>query len=360
MARFKLPTLRRSKGTKGSNDAKRRGLDLAALLTTVRTQLRRRWQAVAILGLVLSLGVYFVLLRPASAALTKTAAEAEFTQGKVEKLSTEYLELQSAEGAALAQKRFDRAVQMDGILPADLQNVEMLSAVTRLVQASGVSLGATSPAKDSAAGPSDELRYYAFVVNVSGEYTQMVRFLDLLKSSEPLITVWSAKFMFLPEEPEKQLPARIDMQAEIRFWTSSYPTLQEIKDTVKGIASSSPTTTLPAGSTPIGNITTPPVDGEIPVDSSIPVDGSTTVPGSSTTVAGSTTTLPGSTTTVANQTGTTLAPSSSTTAVQVATDPKFATCTAAISAGYGPYTRGEDPEYAFYKDTNNDGVVCDG
>lgn len=354
MARFKLPSRRREKS---SASEKRKGFDLSARITTVRTLIRRRWQTVAILGLVLSLGVYFMLLRPATAALTKISAEAEFTQGKVESLSTEYLELQSVEGAALAQQRFDRAVQMDEILPADLQNVEMLAALAQIAQASGVTLGATSPAKESAAGPAEGLRFYSFILNVSGEYTQMVKFLDLLKSNEPLITIWSAKFAYLPEEPEKQLPSRIDMSAELKFWTSSSSTLQDIKDSIKGISSteSSSTTTLPPGSTPIGSVVTPPQDGQLPEDVV-----TTTIPGAATTIPGATTTVPGATTTVVDQTGSTLAPSTPTTAVQVATDPKFATCGAAISAGYGPYTKGEDPEYAFYKDTNNDGVVCDG
>jgi Protein of unknown function (DUF1524)/Excalibur calcium-binding domain len=40
-------------------------------------------------------------------------------------------------------------------------------------------------------------------------------------------------------------------------------------------------------------------------------------------------------------------------------DPRFATCTAAIAAGYGPYYRGRDPEYAWYTDRDRDGAVCE-
>jgi len=39
-------------------------------------------------------------------------------------------------------------------------------------------------------------------------------------------------------------------------------------------------------------------------------------------------------------------------------DPRFPTCTAAKAAGYGPYVRGVDPEYAWYVDRNGDGTVC--
>ena len=41
------------------------------------------------------------------------------------------------------------------------------------------------------------------------------------------------------------------------------------------------------------------------------------------------------------------------------TDPRFSTCGAAIAAGYGPYVRGQDPEYDWYRDADGDGVVCE-
>jgi hypothetical protein len=40
-------------------------------------------------------------------------------------------------------------------------------------------------------------------------------------------------------------------------------------------------------------------------------------------------------------------------------DPRFSTCTAAKAAGYGPYVRGSDPEYYWYEDRDNDGIVCE-
>src|SRR5450830_348328 len=40
-------------------------------------------------------------------------------------------------------------------------------------------------------------------------------------------------------------------------------------------------------------------------------------------------------------------------------DPQFATCKAAIAAGYGNYVRDKDPEYAWYNDRDGDGVVCE-
>jgi hypothetical protein len=40
-------------------------------------------------------------------------------------------------------------------------------------------------------------------------------------------------------------------------------------------------------------------------------------------------------------------------------DPRFDTCTAAKAAGYGNYREGEDPEYDWYDDRDNDGVVCE-
>ncbi|MEH0934043.1 excalibur calcium-binding domain-containing protein [Micromonospora psammae] len=40
-------------------------------------------------------------------------------------------------------------------------------------------------------------------------------------------------------------------------------------------------------------------------------------------------------------------------------DPHFKSCREANAAGYGPYRRGIDPEYAWYRDRNGDGLVCE-
>lgn len=53
----------------------------------------------------------------------------------------------------------------------------------------------------------------------------------------------------------------------------------------------------------------------------------------------------------------TIAPLTSTPAA--ATDPRFSYCYEANAAGYGPYYRGQDPEYAWYDDRDGDGVVCE-
>lgn len=42
-----------------------------------------------------------------------------------------------------------------------------------------------------------------------------------------------------------------------------------------------------------------------------------------------------------------------------ALDPRFATCAAAKAAGYGHYVQGKDPEYAWYRDGNHNGVDCE-
>jgi hypothetical protein len=41
------------------------------------------------------------------------------------------------------------------------------------------------------------------------------------------------------------------------------------------------------------------------------------------------------------------------------TDPQFGTCKEAKSHGYGPYQRGVDPEYDWYRDADGDGWVCE-
>ncbi|PPK91957.1 excalibur calcium-binding domain-containing protein [Kineococcus xinjiangensis] len=40
-------------------------------------------------------------------------------------------------------------------------------------------------------------------------------------------------------------------------------------------------------------------------------------------------------------------------------DPRYPSCKAAKAAGYGPYTRGVDPEYDWYKDGDSDGTNCE-
>jgi hypothetical protein len=41
------------------------------------------------------------------------------------------------------------------------------------------------------------------------------------------------------------------------------------------------------------------------------------------------------------------------------TDPDYGTCKVAKANGRGPYINGVDPEYAFYRDGDNDGMVCE-
>ncbi|MEW2355956.1 excalibur calcium-binding domain-containing protein [Spirillospora sp. NPDC029432] len=41
------------------------------------------------------------------------------------------------------------------------------------------------------------------------------------------------------------------------------------------------------------------------------------------------------------------------------TDPRFDTCAEANDEGYGPYYEGLDPEYEWYWDRDDDGIVCE-
>lgn len=62
-------------------------------------------------------------------------------------------------------------------------------------------------------------------------------------------------------------------------------------------------------------------------------------------------------------TGPPTAASSGTTATGATTggglDQRYPYCSDAIAAGLGPYTEGIDPEYAWYRDGDGDGVVCE-
>lgn len=41
------------------------------------------------------------------------------------------------------------------------------------------------------------------------------------------------------------------------------------------------------------------------------------------------------------------------------TDPQFDSCGEAVAAGYGPYYKGQDEEYYWYTDGDDDGIVCE-
>lgn len=41
------------------------------------------------------------------------------------------------------------------------------------------------------------------------------------------------------------------------------------------------------------------------------------------------------------------------------TDPQFSSCRAAKAGGFGPYRQGVDPEYDWYRDADDDGIVCE-
>ncbi|WP_201931768.1 excalibur calcium-binding domain-containing protein [Nocardioides donggukensis] len=53
------------------------------------------------------------------------------------------------------------------------------------------------------------------------------------------------------------------------------------------------------------------------------------------------------------------APKAPAPAASTGTDPRFSYCYEANDAGYGEYVRGKDPEYDWYRDNDNDGIVCE-
>ncbi|KAB8185803.1 thermonuclease family protein [Microbispora catharanthi] len=68
---------------------------------------------------------------------------------------------------------------------------------------------------------------------------------------------------------------------------------------------------------------------------------------------------PGSVATVRPSPSPTPSPAPSPSASNGSLDPKYDTCEDANANGYGPYYRGTDPEYVWYEDRDNDGVVCE-
>lgn len=327
MARLSLPSFRRRSPKRGAPAKKR--LDLRAAITKIRALTRRRWQAVALAGLALSFGLYWFGLRPATAELDTARADAATAERRAGNLLVEYEDLQSPEGAAAAERRFDRAAGYDILLPASIKNLDMLNAITRIATAAGLELGPSAPGGAPSAGPAEALQFQVFTVTLTGEFERIVEFLEGVKAAEPLMTVWSASFVYLPGNPETGVPAKVELTAEIRFWSSELTTLAETKakldrasgrnDSAEESAATSPTETTPPPTLP----TDPPADST-PAEETVEAD-----------------------------------PAQVSTSPDSGQDPRFASCEDATSAGYGPYERGVDPEYAWYSDRDDDGIVCE-
>ncbi|WP_203871699.1 SecDF P1 head subdomain-containing protein [Planomonospora parontospora] len=138
-------------------------------------------------------------------------------------------------------------------------------------------------------------------------------------------------------------------------------------------AGTSPPTTAPTGAP----ATTPPTAGPTgtnptgfgPTGTNPTGSGSTGAPAATNPAATAPVTPPAS----APATGTTAPAGQATTAPAAApsgrtgadragaggTDRRFGTCREATAAGYGPYFKESDPEYAWYVDGDGDGVACD-
>lgn len=249
MARFNL-TLRRSGGSRPKQqNANRSRADVRAALTKLRTLLRRRWQLVAVLGAVASGALWWLAVAPAGRELQQVRAEAVVAERRASNLLKEFQTLQSAEGAAAASNRYDRAESLDDLLPNSLKNLEMLEAVQTIAEAAGLELGPSSPAPAAAAGPADKLEFYVFNVTVKGEFPQIVDFIEGLTEATPLVTVNGATFAYTAANPEANIPATVEFTAELRFWSSALKTLREIKadlDAAKAEAGDSPVSQSPA------------------------------------------------------------------------------------------------------------------
>ncbi|MGN9779902.1 excalibur calcium-binding domain-containing protein [Nonomuraea sp. ZG12] len=95
-----------------------------------------------------------------------------------------------------------------------------------------------------------------------------------------------------------------------------------------------------------------------------PTGGPATAPGQPTGAATTGTGSPTGTSTGSPTGGTTGDMTGDTTGDTTGADgtlnPKYDSCRQARAAGYGPYTKGVHPEYAWYTDVDNNGVACNG
>lgn len=312
MARFSLSLNLGSrfprKGSKKRPGSAAPKADLKAQLTRLRTALRRRWQLTLMIGLVFGAGLYFMFIRPANTELVKVRAEVAVAKKRAENLREEFAALQSAEGAAAASARFDRAIALDEVLPLELTNQDILQAVSPLVEQAGLTLGESASMPELSPGPAEGLQFRSFSLTVSGDFPQIVKFLESLSTAKPLVTVFGAQFAYIPASAVNNTPARVELTAELRVWSSNLRLIKDIKDELdskrladQGIAPAKTTpTTAPA--VPTSTLTPDPSSTEstsatlapTPVDptpttspSTVPVQ--TTQPAPESTVAPSTT-----------------------------------------------------------------------
>jgi cell division septation protein DedD len=297
MARIQLRRGAPRKGKKAANP-NASGPDLKARLTQLRTLLRRRWQMTVVLGALLTGSLYFFGLRPANAELERRIAESDVAESRASKNKVQFEALQSPEGAAEASAKFDRALEMDTLLPATITPLAMLQTITTIATDAGLELGASTPAEAPAAGPAEGLQFYTFAIVVEGDFTQIMRFVEGLQSAQPMVSVYSAKFTYTPASPESGVAALVRFESEVRFWTSNLEQLSTIKADLdakrredQGLPplETTPPTTLPSTppTLPSTPSTAPPVPGA-PADGTT---GSTLVP---TTPVSPSSTLPAS------------------------------------------------------------------
>lgn len=309
MARFNLKLTRsRKKPTPDQS----RGPDFKARLTQLRTLLRRRWQLTVVLGVVLAGSLYWLGLRPANSELTRWRSESQVAERRAESLRAEYKSLQSAEGAAAASARFERALELDALLPTDITPLDMLTAISNIATTAGLELGASTPADRPGVGAAEGLSYHSISIVVEGEFTRIVEFLEGLTSSQPMATVHSAKFTYTPANLEAGIAPLTRFEGEVRFWTSSIEKLGDIKADLdakriedqggkvptttlapRPTIAATPETTIPAVSPDSGSASTLPVSPDSGSTSTLP---SSSTPAPSTTLAPTSTQAPTNTT----------------------------------------------------------------
>lgn len=284
MARIQL---RRGAPKRGKNAAKSNasGPDLKARLTQLRTLLRRRWQMTVVLGALLTGSLYFFGLRPANAELERRVAESDVAESRASKNKAQFEALQSPEGAAEASAKFDRALEMDTLLPTTITPLEMLQTITTIATDAGLELGASTPAEAPAAGPAEGLEFYTFAIVVEGDFTQIMRFVEGLQSAKPMVSVYSAKFTYTPASAESGVAALVRFESEVRFWTSNLEQLSTIKADLdakrredQGLPplETTPSTTFPT--TPPTLPSTPSTAPSVPAEGATGTTGSTLAP----------------------------------------------------------------------------------
>jgi len=296
--------------------------------------LDRRLLAAIVVVLVAVVALRVVWLGSYDDSLAAARAEKVEKEQDLAELQSRIVEIKS-NGVQGGTELLNRVARLEALVLPSTDVLSVSANFIAVAERNGVALESFVRV-DGGEGAREEtaariMRGTRFSFEVRGDFESVNRFLESVVSSDRFVATVDS-FTIAPMSQEGDLFGReVKVSGEFLLWSLVEKAL----------------TNPVVAATPIGAGSGQGGSGGVP----------TTLPGTTTTLPGTPTTLPGTPTTVV-----TVPPTTVVTVPPADLDPRFDSCNAAINAGFGPYVDGDDPEYDFYadEDDDGDGVVCDG